>query len=94
MDDAAAKQTPAKPAAFSVPRWLADLTGVDGWTISHTHTRRGVEFVASYSAGEEAIGQVTLRTFPIASYASWELLADIGGHQERIVIPARTHIDW
>ena len=87
-------QTPAHAGAFDVRRWLTQLTGIDGWEINRTRTRGGVEFVTSYSAADGAIGEVALHALPSARHPSWELLADAAGRQERIVIPARTHLDW
>jgi hypothetical protein len=85
---------PAPPAAFDVRDWLADLTGVEGWLVNHTFTRRKIEFVASYAASGGAIAQITLRALPTAGNASWELLADFDERQGRVVIPARTRIKW
>lgn len=85
---------PAIAAAFDVREWLVDLTGVGGWVVNHTYTRKKVEFVASYAATDGATAQITLRALPVASNASWELLAESTEHQARVVIPARTRIKW
>lgn len=81
-------------APFDVREWLADLTGVGGWLVKHTFTRRKIEFVASYTAADGANAQITLRALPTAGNASWELLADLSERQARVVIPARTRIKW
>jgi len=85
---------PAVPAAFDVREWLADLTGVDGWLVNHTFTRRKIEFIASYATAGGVTAQITLRALPTAGNASWELLADVDERQARVVIPARTRIKW
>jgi hypothetical protein len=94
MDKPSATTAPAKQVAFSVPRWLADMTGIAGWVVDHTRTRNGAEFVAAYSAPDQALAQVTLRPLPVGRNQRWELRADLAGRQERIVIPARTHLEW
>ena len=81
-------------ATFDVRMWLAGLTGVDGWHVSHTFTRRKVEFVAEYATVAGATAQITMRALPTAGNASWEMAVEAAGHQATVVIPARTRIKW
>ena len=85
---------PAVARVFDVREWLADLTGGGDWLVSHTFTRKRIEFVASYAGTGGATAQITLRALPTAGNASWELLAESTGRQARVVIPARTRIKW
>ena len=77
-----------------VPRLLAELTGVDGWSVNRTFTRRKREYVAAYAAalGEDA--EVTMQAIPAAGRASWQLVARAGPIVAGVVIPAHTRISW
>ena len=86
--------TTAEPASFDVRRWLAELTGLEGWVVERTFTRHKVEFVAAYTASGGAAAQVTMHALPTASQASWELVARANGQVAGVVIPARTRISW
>lgn len=96
MADIAPKPEPgsASRGIFDVCEWLTGLTGVDGWEISHSGSRNGDEFVTSYEGADNAIAEVTMRGLPIAQSASWELVSDVNGRRERILIPGRTRIKW
>jgi len=97
MPDAAPSEEAGQPArqpSFHVRRWLTELTGLDSWEIVHTRTRRQVEFVTSYSASHGAVAEVLLHALQVARQPSWELLAQVGDRQVRVVIPARTHLEW
>ena len=83
-----------QPAAFDVPRWLTDITGVNGWTVERTFTRRKVEFVATYAADGGKTAEVTLQALPSTSNASWQLVARSGAQMAGVVVPARTRISW
>ena len=79
---------------FDVRRWLVEITGLDGWSVRQTFTRRKVEFVAAYGATGGETAEVTLQALPMASSASWELVAKAGGQVAGVVVPARTRISW
>ena len=79
---------------FDVRRWLAELTGVDGWSVQRTFSRRKVEYVAAYAALSGATAEVTMQAIPTAGRASWQLVAKAGPQVAGVVIPAHTRIVW
>ncbi len=79
---------------FDVPRWLAELTGVEGWSVQRTFTRRKVEYVAAYTATGGATAEVTMQAIPTAGRASWQLVSRAGPNVAGVVIPAHTRIRW
>ena len=79
---------------FDVSRWLAELTGVTGWSLQRTFTRRKVEYVATYAAPGGQTAEVTMQAIPTAGRASWQLVSRAGPNVAGVVIPAHTHIKW
>lgn len=82
------------PSPFDVRRWLVELTGVDGWSVQRTFTRRKVEYVADYGAAGGGQAQVTLQALRTAGQASWEMVAKANGTVAGVVIPGHTRIVW
>jgi hypothetical protein len=82
------------PSAFDVRRWLVEITGVDGWAVQRTFTRRKIEFVATYGTTAGVTAEVTLQALRTANNASWELVAKAGSQVAGVVVPARTRISW
>lgn len=81
-------------APFDVCRWLAELTGVAGWSVQRTFTRRKGEYVAAYAGPSGGTAEVTMESIPSAGRASWQLVARFGPSVAGVVIPARTRIKW
>jgi hypothetical protein len=79
---------------FDVPRWLAELTGVSGWSLQRTFTRRKVEYVAAYTGPDGQPAEVTMQAIPVAGRASWQLVSRAGPNVAGVVIPAHTRITW
>ena len=83
-----------RPSSFDVARWLVEISGLDGWSVQRTFTRRKVEFVATYGTTGGVTAEVTLQALHTANNASWELVAKAGAQVARVVVPARTRISW
>ena len=81
-------------APFNVPHWLAELTGVSGWSLERTFTRRRVEYVAAYTGPDGQPAEVTMQAIPNAGRASWQLVSRAGPTVAGVVIPAYTRITW
>jgi hypothetical protein len=82
------------PRVFDVPGWLLEITGVAGWSVQRTFTRRKVEYVAAYQASGGEMAEVTLQALPAAGHPSWQLVARAGPQVAGAVIPAHTRITW
>jgi hypothetical protein len=80
--------------SFDVRQWLSELTGLDGWSVQRTFTRRKVEFVTAYGARDGGTAEVTIQAVPAGSHPSWELVAKAGPLVAGIVIPASTRVSW
>lgn len=79
---------------FDVRRWLAELTGADGWSVQRTFTRRRREYVAAYATPGGGTAEVTMQAIPNAGRANWQLVARAGPSIAGVVIPAHTQIRW
>ncbi|MEA2676146.1 MAG: hypothetical protein QOJ81_287 [Chloroflexota bacterium] len=88
------RREPKHDSPFDVPGWLTELTGIEGWSVQRTFTRRKVEYVTDYIATTGAKAEVTLQALRTAGQASWEMVAKSNGVVAGVVIPARTRIVW
>jgi hypothetical protein len=81
-----------RDSSFNVRRWLADVTRIDIDSIQFVaESERSGRRVVTYDCGGTP---AKVRMGPVAGAAAWELIAEVSGTVDRVVVPGATRFLW